>query len=695
MKEKSWHMHAMILAAAVSMLPAEAHAARSLIDLVLGEMQGYLFWLLYPPPALRWVYGILGAGCIVFGPAVYRFVVSLPGGLLLALIGAGIGAASGSQFFAIVGALIGFFVGLSIAWALHQLGIFIVGTWFGWLILSGIWSAVFDSRPGMIVAILAFLYGLFAVALSNLLIGVISSFIGALLITIAAGMHGNLWLLLGLTAVGVAVQSAIGRWGKGERKSESGGEAGQALGEVIKGLLAALFAIGLKIKTLLFDRRSKVVQAGGATMPADELPATDAPSALPYSGFWRRFAAISIDGLVMTIAGLLATLLAVFATGAHSFVDTGTLIFDNRLTPWYVVLASFFLFHAYRAAMESSFRQATLGKLALGLVATNLNGGRLSFGRALARTLLSAVSAITLGIGYLPHIFSSREQVAHDMAASALVLRGVREERRNGKDKRSFALGITLAMLVLLCGARMLQFYTMVAPYRSLASAENTRPQSVPEMVTTPPLKSAQLTVSSMAPVSDVPQVPASGVPQSGDGREGRFGDLWKMIRASAQRGDAEVRAIQAEIDAKPKTEHTNRKEARKLNQQGLEAYRAKLIGEAVSIFNAAHRADPRDQEIAGNLGLALLDAGRLKEAEVALMEALIIEPSRVGAWTVLGMVLAQQDDSSAALGALLNAHRFSKDQAKTLGYFAQLAESDLREPVRQAAGEALRQAGP
>jgi len=64
------------------------------------------------------------------------------------------------------------------------------------------------------------------------------------------------------------------------------------------------------------------------------------------------------------------------------------------------------------------------------------------------------------------------------------------------------------------------------------------------------------------------------------------------------------------------------------------------------------------------------------------LTEALQIEPARVGAWTVLGMVIAQQGDQVAALGALLNAYRYSKDQAKTLSYFTQLTESDFWESV-------------
>jgi len=94
-------------------------------------------------------------------------------------------------------------------------------------------------------------------------------------------------------------------------------------------------------------------------------------------------------------------------------------------------------------------------------------------------------------------------------------------------------------------------------------------------------------------------------------------------------------------------------------------------------------------------LGLAQFDADKLAEAEISLMDALLIEPARVGEWTVLGMVFAQKGDQRSALGALLNAHRFSKDQAKTVGYFTQLAETDPRTSVREAAAEAMRQAGP
>ncbi len=723
MKRRTLLAHAVFGSILVIAAPEQAYAVSGLADLALGQVQGYLWQLLHPSPELRWVYGLLGAGCIVFGPAVYRFVVSLPGGLLLGAVGAGLGAVIGGQFLAIIGGLLGFVVGLSIAWALYQIGIFILGAWYGWVVLAGAWMGLFGTRPGAIVAILAFLCGLLAVALSNLFIAVVSAFVGGLLLSIAAGSPGNPWVLLGLTAIGVGVQAAMGGAGKQSKQSGDDANIGNALAAGIAGLIAALAAIISGLKRIIANGSrgaERSVELDGARV-APPVSSSAQPD-LPYSGFWRRFLALAIDGTFMTVLGFLVALVAVAAAG------TGTrrpaeLMFDSRVTPWYVVLAGFAAFHIYRAVMESSYRQATLGKMATGIVAAGLDGGRLSFGRALARTVLSSVSSIVLLLGYLPHFFSRRKQAAHDMAAGALVLTGTREQQRDPKDTLVFPLGITAAMLALLCGARMLQFSELRAPYRATRIVEAPRLPSAPEWVSAPPPSATAPQSAMIAEQASAAAVPPPGIVEQPNGavgqspvvvdqpspaaptpaasemqipidQQGRYGDIWRMIRASVQRNEDDLRRLQADIDSRSKAEHTNRREARKLNKLGLEAYRAQQIDEAVAKFSEAHRADPRDQEVCGNLGLALLDAGRLSEAESALMEALLIEPARVGAWTVLGMVIAERGDQTGALGALLNAHRYSKDQAKTVAYFTQLAETDMRAAVRRAASEAVLQVG-
>ena len=86
-------------------------------------------------------------------------------------------------------------------------------------------------------------------------------------------------------------------------------------------------------------------------------------------------------------------------------------------------MVAFFGFWLYCAAFESSERQATPGKLALGLKVTGLDGGRISFARATGRYFAEILSGLTLGIGYAVVAFSRRRQALHDMVAGTVVVR--------------------------------------------------------------------------------------------------------------------------------------------------------------------------------------------------------------------------------------------------------------------------------
>jgi uncharacterized RDD family membrane protein YckC len=76
----------------------------------------------------------------------------------------------------------------------------------------------------------------------------------------------------------------------------------------------------------------------------------------------------------------------------------------------------------YSSLMLSSARQATLGKLALGLIATDEAGQRIGFGRASGRYFASWTCVITCGIGYLMVIWTARKQGLHDKIAGTLVV---------------------------------------------------------------------------------------------------------------------------------------------------------------------------------------------------------------------------------------------------------------------------------
>jgi uncharacterized RDD family membrane protein YckC len=79
----------------------------------------------------------------------------------------------------------------------------------------------------------------------------------------------------------------------------------------------------------------------------------------------------------------------------------------------------------YAALLESSSHQATLGKMALGLKVTDLEGRRISFVRATGRHFAKILSGMVLFIGFIMVGFTRRKQGLHDMVAGTLVIRAL------------------------------------------------------------------------------------------------------------------------------------------------------------------------------------------------------------------------------------------------------------------------------
>lgn len=81
-------------------------------------------------------------------------------------------------------------------------------------------------------------------------------------------------------------------------------------------------------------------------------------------------------------------------------------------------------FWLYFAVQESSPYQATLGKRLLGIYVVDIQGNRITLGRALLRALVKTVSqAVIFGIfGFIMALFTARKQALHDLIANTLVL---------------------------------------------------------------------------------------------------------------------------------------------------------------------------------------------------------------------------------------------------------------------------------
>jgi uncharacterized RDD family membrane protein YckC len=136
-----------------------------------------------------------------------------------------------------------------------------------------------------------------------------------------------------------------------------------------------------------------------------------------YAGFWRRLAALLIDSLIAGAAGFLVGFvigIVVVASGGGD-LDGGWSALIN--------VVSVFGWFLYFALMESSSHQATIGKIGLGIQLTDIDGNRLSFGRALGRNLAKLISAVILYIGFILAAFTERKQALHDMIAGTLVVK--------------------------------------------------------------------------------------------------------------------------------------------------------------------------------------------------------------------------------------------------------------------------------
>ena len=135
-----------------------------------------------------------------------------------------------------------------------------------------------------------------------------------------------------------------------------------------------------------------------------------------YAGFWKRVAAYLIDGIITGIIIIDFFIALIFFV---MFMDDPEAMYSamSAIYFWSIVIS-----WLYYALLESSERQATIGKMALGIVVTDLNGQRISFGRATGRYFATIISALILFIGVLMAGFTPKKQALHDMMAGTLVV---------------------------------------------------------------------------------------------------------------------------------------------------------------------------------------------------------------------------------------------------------------------------------
>jgi uncharacterized RDD family membrane protein YckC len=153
-----------------------------------------------------------------------------------------------------------------------------------------------------------------------------------------------------------------------------------------------------------------------------------------YAGFWIRFLATIIDGLII---GIPSFVLIVVLEGSafSSYVNcvnanaaSGTI--DNCISPFagnfaYFELGGLGIQFLYLVILWSQFG-GTLGQRMLGLhVVDAATGQNIGLGRAAGRFVGYLISAFALYIGLIWAAFDPRKQGWHDKIASTFVVRKV------------------------------------------------------------------------------------------------------------------------------------------------------------------------------------------------------------------------------------------------------------------------------
>ena len=160
-----------------------------------------------------------------------------------------------------------------------------------------------------------------------------------------------------------------------------------------------------------------------------------------YAGFWRRFVAGFIDTIILLVPMFgIAMVMGVTMIPDFNTMDPNAM---SVAQPVVFVIAMLVLVWAYKAILESSSWQATVGKKMLGLKVTTMDGQKVSLMQATMRTwpfwlaylmqvieslvgmggILSTAVSLAGLVALIVIAFTPKKQGVHDMIAKTLVVR--------------------------------------------------------------------------------------------------------------------------------------------------------------------------------------------------------------------------------------------------------------------------------
>jgi len=144
-----------------------------------------------------------------------------------------------------------------------------------------------------------------------------------------------------------------------------------------------------------------------------------------YAGFWIRFGAKFIDGLILGVPFMVVVFLIVGLSGGFSETPSQRHNPANDVAPFLMIFMQFGMIAlqiGYLTFFVAKYG-ATPGKMACGLKIVMPDGSPVSYGRAAGRAFGELLSAWTCYIGYLMILFDGQKRALHDHMCSTRVVR--------------------------------------------------------------------------------------------------------------------------------------------------------------------------------------------------------------------------------------------------------------------------------
>jgi uncharacterized RDD family membrane protein YckC len=135
---------------------------------------------------------------------------------------------------------------------------------------------------------------------------------------------------------------------------------------------------------------------------------------LAYAGIWKRFGAVFLDWIILTIPIWIISLL----------VSLGTSQLPAQVRPFanLITLPLMFVNLAYEGLMYSNKNGQTLGKIAMRVRVVRADGSPITSGQAWGRAAMKFLLGCLCFIDYIPAFFTAEKTTLHDMVAGTRVV---------------------------------------------------------------------------------------------------------------------------------------------------------------------------------------------------------------------------------------------------------------------------------